>query len=65
MGIATHGGVVGAASLCVLVSLFWRVVLINATGLVVAALVLALSAATVSPTLTATEGAVLAAAPWC
>jgi two-component system sensor histidine kinase UhpB len=42
------------------VSLFWRVVAINASGLVVAALVLALSPATVSPTLTATEGAVLA-----
>jgi two-component system, NarL family, sensor histidine kinase UhpB len=41
------------------VSLFWRVVAINASGLVVAALVLALSPATVSPTLTATEGAVL------
>jgi two-component system, NarL family, sensor histidine kinase UhpB len=41
------------------VSLFWRVVAINAGGLVVAALVLALSPATVSPTLTVTEGAVL------
>jgi two-component system sensor histidine kinase UhpB len=42
------------------VSLFWRVVVINAGGLVVAALVLALSPATVSPTLTVTEGVVLA-----
>ena len=42
------------------VSLFWRVVAINAGGLVVAALVLALSPATVSPTLTVAEGAVLA-----
>jgi len=42
------------------VSLFWRVVAINAGGLVVAALVLALSPATVSPTLTVTEGVVLA-----
>ena len=40
-------------------SLFWRVVAINAGGLVVAALVLALSPATVSPTLTVAEGAVL------
>jgi two-component system, NarL family, sensor histidine kinase UhpB len=44
----------------VVVSLFWRVVAINAGGLVVAALVLALSPATVSPTLTVTEGVVLA-----
>jgi two-component system, NarL family, sensor histidine kinase UhpB len=44
----------------VLVSLFWRVVAINAGGLVVAALVLALSPATVSSTLTLTEGLVLA-----
>jgi two-component system sensor histidine kinase UhpB len=44
----------------VVVSLFWRVVAINAGGLVVAALVLALSPATVSPTLTVAEGAVLA-----
>ena len=43
----------------VVVSLFWRVVAINAGGLVVAALVLALSPATVSPTLTIAEGAVL------
>jgi two-component system, NarL family, sensor histidine kinase UhpB len=43
----------------VVVSLFWRVVAINAGGLVVAALVLALSPATVSPTLTVAEGAVL------
>ena len=43
----------------VAVSLFWRVVAINAGGLVVAALVLALSPATVSPTLTVAEGAVL------
>lgn len=43
-----------------MVSLFWRVVAINAGGLVVAALVLALSPATVSATLTITEGAVLA-----
>jgi two-component system sensor histidine kinase UhpB len=42
------------------VSLFWRVVAINAGGLVVAALVLALSPATVSPTLTVAEGTVLA-----
>lgn len=41
-------------------SLFWRVVTINAGGLVVAALVLALSPATVSPTLTLTEGVMLA-----
>jgi two-component system, NarL family, sensor histidine kinase UhpB len=44
----------------VVVSLFWRVVAINAGGLIVAALVLALSPATVSPTLTVTEAAVLA-----
>jgi two-component system sensor histidine kinase UhpB len=43
------------------VSLFWRVVVINAGGLVVAALVLALSPATVSPTMTVAEGAVLTA----
>ena len=43
----------------VVVSLFWRVVANNAGGLVVAALVLALSPATVSPTLTVAEGAVL------
>jgi two-component system sensor histidine kinase UhpB len=41
------------------VSLFWRVVAINAGGLVVAALVLALSPATVSPNLTVAEAAVL------
>jgi two-component system sensor histidine kinase UhpB len=41
------------------VSLFWRVVAINAGGLVVAALVLALSPATVSSNLTVTEAAVL------
>ena len=44
----------------VVVSLFWRVVAINAGGLVLAALVLALSPATVSPTLTVAEGGVLA-----
>ena len=44
----------------VVVSLFWRVVAINAGGLVVAALVLALSPATVSSTLTVTEAVVLA-----
>jgi two-component system, NarL family, sensor histidine kinase UhpB len=42
------------------VSLFWRVVAINAGGLVVAALVLALSPATVSSELTVTEAVVLA-----
>jgi two-component system, NarL family, sensor histidine kinase UhpB len=41
-------------------SLFWRVVAINAGGLVVAALVLALSPATVSSELTVTEAVVLA-----
>jgi two-component system sensor histidine kinase UhpB len=41
------------------VSLYWRVVAINAGGLVVAALVLALSPATVSADLTVAEGAVL------
>jgi two-component system, NarL family, sensor histidine kinase UhpB len=44
----------------VIVSLFWRVVAINAGGLVVAALVLALSPATVSSELTVTEAVVLA-----
>jgi two-component system, NarL family, sensor histidine kinase UhpB len=43
------------------VSLFWRVVAINAGGLVVAALVLALSPATVSANLTVAEAAVLGA----
>jgi len=42
------------------VTLFWRVVAINAGVLVVATLVLALSPATVSSSLTATEIAVLA-----
>jgi len=41
------------------VSLFWRVVAINSGGLVFAALVLALSPATVSTRLTVTEAAVL------
>jgi two-component system sensor histidine kinase UhpB len=41
-------------------SLFWRVVAINAGVLVLAALVLALSPATVSPSLTLTEALVLA-----
>ena len=41
------------------VSLFWRVVAINAGGLVFAALVLAFSPATVSARLTVTEAAVL------
>jgi two-component system sensor histidine kinase UhpB len=41
------------------VSLFWRVVAINAGGLVVAALVLALSPATVSSNLTVAEASVL------
>ncbi len=40
-------------------SLFWRVVAINAGGLVAAALVLALSPATISPDLAVTEGIVL------
>ena len=40
-------------------SLFWRVVAINAGGLVVAALVLALSPATISPDLAVTEAVVL------
>ena len=39
------------------VSLYWRVVAINAGGLVFAALVLALSPATVSARLTARRGA--------
>src|SRR3954451_12160135 len=43
------------------VSLYWRVVAINAGGLVVAALILALTPATVSSRLTAAEAAVLAA----
>jgi two-component system sensor histidine kinase UhpB len=46
-------------SQAVSVSLFWRVAAINAGGLVVAALVLALSPATVSSNLTVAEAAVL------
>jgi two-component system, NarL family, sensor histidine kinase UhpB len=54
--------IVGSALVrqALVVSLFWRVVAINAGGLVVAALVLALSPATVSPRLQVAEAIVLA-----